>query len=156
MALEEMRLKTDCQKIGVQIAERKTAASLSAHLCEEMLYRWISEGPVGSELRRAFGSEIVGEVSEVTRADGDDEAFRGPAPPQTVGRAGWNEDHGAGLGLLDRVLSGGPPLEVIGAGQLQVKNEVGVLVLRNLARLNEMALEENAVPGLFSGGLFVC
>jgi hypothetical protein len=34
-----------------------------------------------------------------------------------------------------------------------VKNEIGVLVLRDFAGLDEMTFEENALPRLFGGGL---
>jgi hypothetical protein len=55
--------------------------------------------------------------------------------------------------VLYGVLSSGPPLKVIGAAELQMQNELWVLVLGNLARLNKMALEEKSLPGLLGDRL---
>jgi hypothetical protein len=46
-----------------------------------------------------------------------------------------------------------PPLEIFSSAELQMKAEIRVLVLRDLARLNHVPLEENAFPWLHLGGL---
>ena len=55
--------------------------------------------------------------------------------------------------MLDGVLSGGPPFDIFGAGQLQVKNEFGVLMLWNFTRLDDVPFEENTLPWLLTRGL---
>ena len=52
--------------------------------------------------------------------------------------------------MFDGVLSALPPFQVALAGDLQVKAQTWVFMLRDLARGNDMPLEEDILPRLLA------